>query len=181
MTYNMCMHMYAVPQPCSTYRVRVPASCETYARPEAQGSLPLRTSLAYHRTCRPLHHRWRHEDGTPNIDELMHGVLRAAAVPVDVEASDVDGVRGGVRQTVQMTLGDYAAWWTRQAHAVCMTCACCVHAVCMCTSVCVTRHACRSCGGVRQPLRRRPTRMPLQPLQVQVQPHAPLSRLKPRR
>ena len=67
----------------------------------------------------PLHHRWRHEDGTPNIDELMHGALRAAAVPVDVEASDADGVRGGVRQTVQMTLGDYAAWWTRQVHGVC--------------------------------------------------------------
>lgn len=114
----MCMHMHAVPQPCSTYRVRVPASCETYARPGAQGSLP-RVRVPASRTRVPLHHRWRHEDGTPNIDELMHGALRAAAVPVDVEASDVDGVKGGVRQTVQMTLGDYAAWWTRQVHGVC--------------------------------------------------------------
>ena len=75
------------------------------------------TSLVRYRL--PSHHRWRHEDGTPNIDELMHGALRAATVPVDVDI-EVDGVSSGARQTVQMTLEEYAAWWTRQVRGVCM-------------------------------------------------------------
>ena len=73
------------------------------------------TSLVRYRL--PSHHRWRHEDGTPNIDELMHGALRAVTVPVDVDI-EIDGVSSGARQTVQMTLEEYAAWWTRQVCVV---------------------------------------------------------------
>ena len=58
--------------------------------------------------------RWRHEDGSPNIGELMHGPLRAAAVPVDV-----DDCVHGCRRTVEMTLEEHAAWWNRQVTARC--------------------------------------------------------------
>ena len=110
------MYSRRVPQPCWTHGVRVPASCATYAPEACVRTLSL-TSLVRYRL--PSHHRWRHEDGTPNIDELMHGALRAATVPVDVDI-EVDGVSSGARQTVQMTLEEYAAWWTRQVHGVCM-------------------------------------------------------------
>ena len=62
--------------------------------------------------------QWRREDGTPDIDELTNGALRDAAVPVDVDvdvdADADDDVAAGARRTVEMTFGEFAAWWSRQ-------------------------------------------------------------------